>query len=99
MYQLSFVSDGDHTFLSKDIIIHFSLVLENLNSINCLVLTILETLVIMGFKSLSMVFILLLSSDVFASPEERKLLDDLFLNYNSLARPVTNESDNVTLKV
>ena len=99
MYQLSFVSDGDHTFLSKDIIILYSLVLEKLNSINCLVLTILETLVIMGFKNSSMVFILLLSSDVFASPEERKLLDDLFLNYNSLARPVTNESDNVTLKV
>ena len=41
----------------------------------------------------------LLSSNVFASPNERRLLNDLLANYNALARPVKNNSDTVKVNI
>jgi len=53
----------------------------------------------MTLKSLSLVSILLLGSNIYASPDERRLLNDLFLDYNPLERPVINESDAVTVNL
>ena len=34
----------------------------------------------------------------YASPDERRLLNDLLLDYNPLARPIINDSDPVKVK-
>ena len=40
---------------------------------------------------------LFLLSDVFGGPHERRLLNDLMEHYNTLERPVYNESEPLTL--
>jgi len=52
----------------------------------------------MTFKNLSAVLILLLSSGIYASPDERRLLHDLLLDYNPLERPVFEDSDAVKVQ-
>ena len=42
-------------------------------------------------------FFLFLLSDVFGGPHERRLLNDLMEHYNTLERPVYNESEPLTL--
>ena len=51
----------------------------------------------MVFKSLWIISMSLLSS--YASPNERRLLNDLLSEYNPLARPVVNDSDAVKLNI
>ena len=46
----------------------------------------------MTFKSLPLVFIVLWSSHSHASPDERRLLHDLLLDYNPLERPVIGKT-------
>ena len=53
----------------------------------------------MTLKSLSLVSILLLSSHIYASPDERRLLNDLLLDYNPLERPVIEDSDAVKVQL
>jgi len=51
----------------------------------------------MAFKTLWIVLMALLASDVYGGPQERRLLRDILEYYNPLERPVYNESANVTL--
>jgi len=52
----------------------------------------------MTFKSLPLVFIVIWSSHSHASPDERRLLHDLLLDYNPLERPVIEDSNVVKVK-
>ena len=53
----------------------------------------------MFFKTLWIILISILYSKVYASPNERRLLNDLLSEYNPLARPVNNNSDAVKLNI
>ena len=53
----------------------------------------------MYFETLWIILMSLLSSTIYASPNERRLLNDLLSEYNPLARPVMNSSDTVKLNI
>ena len=47
----------------------------------------------------SLVSMLLLIFEIHANPDAKRLYDDLMSSYNSMIRPVGNNSDHVTVKI
>lgn len=52
----------------------------------------------MGFFWVSVALTLLMTG-AFANPDAKRLYDDLMSSYNSMIRPVVNNSDHVTVKI